>query len=266
MVTVKFHGNLKRFEPNDSAIELCVENFRELMSGLLSQIQGLRQHLRNGYYKVRIGRDRYLSEEQIKSNAVLTLGEDCTVHFTPVVSGAGKGGNVFQIVAGVALIAVAWWNPMGWTTGASLMMGMGASLALGGVMQLLARPPNMNTKIDEGEKKQSTSFSNIRNLTPQGRPIPLLYGKMMTSLILISQGIESFDEITEAQKQEQEKARQKEQAQTERAKRNEAEKERIRQERAEQARDSREEREREAEERRERQERDAWESAERAMG
>ncbi|MDP0046560.1 tail assembly protein, partial [Glaesserella parasuis] len=30
----------------------------------------------------------------------------------------------------------------------------------------------------------------------QGRPIPLLYGKMMTSLILISQGIDTFDDVT----------------------------------------------------------------------
>lgn len=196
MATVKFHGNLKRFEPADSAIELCVDNFRELMSGLLSQLPGLRQHLRNGYYKVRIGRDRYLSEEQIKSNTVLTLDEDCTVHFTPVVAGAGKGASVLQIVAGIALIAVAWWNPMGWTTGATMLMGMGASLALGGAMQLLTRPPEMSNKLSDSEKSQSTSFSNIRNLTPQGRPIPLLYGKMMTSLVLISQGIESFDELT----------------------------------------------------------------------
>ncbi|MDE8035873.1 tail assembly protein, partial [Actinobacillus equuli subsp. equuli] len=51
--------------------------------------------------------------------------------------------------------------------------------------------------VKEGEKKQSTSFSNIRNLTPQGRPIPLLYGRMLTSLVLISQGLETFDDVEE---------------------------------------------------------------------
>lgn len=263
MVTVKFHGDLKRFA--DEPLELCVENFRELMSGLLSQIQGLRQQLRNGYYKVRIGRDRYLSEEQIKSNAVLTLSEDCTVHFTPVVSGAGKGGNVFQIVAGVALIIASIYVPVLAPYSAQLM-AVGASLALSGAVGLLSKPPDMNNKLGDSEKQQSTSFSNIRNLTPQGRPIPLLYGKMMTSLILISQGIESFDEITDAQKEEQEKARQKEQAQTEEEKRREAERERIREERAEQARDAREEREREADERREAKERSDRDLAEAAMG
>ncbi|EQA03439.1 tail assembly protein [Glaesserella parasuis] len=166
------------------------------MSGLLSQIQGLSQHLRKGYYKVRIGK-RYLSEEQIKTNPTMTLADDCTVHFTPVVVGAGKSVGFVQAIVGVALIAVAWWNPLGWTAGTAMMVGaMGASMAMGGVMQMLARPPDMNTKLSDSEKQQSTSFSNIRNLTPQGRPIPLLYGKMMTSLILISQGIDTFDDVT----------------------------------------------------------------------
>ncbi|AIK16515.1 tail assembly protein [Glaesserella parasuis] len=166
------------------------------MSGLLSQIQGLSQHLRKGYYKVRIGK-RYLSEEQIKTNPTMTLADDCTVHFTPVVAGAGKSVGFVQAIVGVALIAVAWWNPLGWTAGTAMMVGaMGASMAMGGVMQMLARPPDMNTKLSDSEKQQSTSFSNIRNLTPQGRPIPLLYGKMMTSLILISQGIDTFDDVT----------------------------------------------------------------------
>lgn len=195
MVRVKFYGDLKRFEPNEP-IALEVSSFKELMSGLLSQIQGLSQHLRKGYYKVRIGK-RYLSEEQIKTNPTMTLADDCTVHFTPVVVGAGKSVGFVQAIVGVALIAVAWWNPLGWTAGTAMMVGaMGASMAMGGVMQMLARPPDMNTKLSDSEKQQSTSFSNIRNLTPQGRPIPLLYGKMMTSLILISQGIDTFDDVT----------------------------------------------------------------------
>lgn len=198
MVRVKFYGDLKRFEPNEP-IALEVSSFKELMSGLLSQIQGLSQHLRKGYYKVRIGK-RYLSEEQIKTNPTMTLADDCTVHFTPVVAGAGKSG-VLSIVAGALLIGAAFMlGPMGFgmVQGMTAMMmgSMGASLLLGGVMQMLARPPDMNTKLSDSEKQQSTSFSNIRNLTPQGRPIPLLYGKMMTSLILISQGIDAFDDVT----------------------------------------------------------------------
>lgn len=195
MVQVKFYGDLKRFA--DGPIELDVSNFKELMSGLFTQIKGLRQHIRKGYYKIRVG-SKYLSEEQLKTNPLSELRDGCTVHFTPVISGAGRGMSVGQIILGTVLIAAAFWTGgasiAAWGTGATMMGSMGASLLLTGVAGLLTKMPDMNSRIDEGDKKQSTSFSNLRNLTPQGRPIPLLYGKMMTSLILVSQGIETFDD------------------------------------------------------------------------
>lgn len=165
------------------------------MSGLITQIQGLRYHLSKGYYKVRIGR-KYISNEQLKNNPIIDLDDKSSVHFTPVITGAGKAAGVIQAVVGVVLIAVAWWNPLGWSAGGVMIAGaMGASLAMSGAISLLTRPPDMGSGVNEGEKKQSTSFSNLRNLTPQGRPIPLLYGKMMTSLVLVSQGIETFDDV-----------------------------------------------------------------------
>lgn len=203
MVQVKFYGSLKRFA--DEPLELEVSNFKELMSGLLTQIKGLRQHLRHGYYKVRVG-SKYLSEDQLKTNPIIDLKDDCTVHFTPVVAGAGKAGGALQLIAGIVIIAIAWWNPLGWTAGTALMAGMmGASMALSGAVTLLTKTPDMNSRVQDGEKKQSTSFSNIRNLTPQGRPIPLLYGKMLTSFVLISQGIETFDDLPPPVKPEERK-------------------------------------------------------------
>ena len=192
MATITFHGDLKRFV--DSPFELEARSFSELMSGLLTQINGLQQHLRKGYYKVRIGK-RYLTEEQIKTNPQMTLTEESTVHFTPVIAGAGKGLGIGQIVIGVILIAASWYagGAAGW---GYLGTQMGATLALSGAMSLLTQIPTMDSPTGkESEKKQSTSFSNIKNLTPQGRPIPLLYGEMMTSLVLISQGVETFDDM-----------------------------------------------------------------------
>lgn len=76
---------------------------------------------------------------------------------------------------------------------------VGASLIVSGAISLLTPTPSMgDQKIKEGEKNQSTSFSNLKNLTPQGRPIPLLYGRMMTSLVLVSQGAEAYDDAPES--------------------------------------------------------------------
>ncbi|WP_237610842.1 tail assembly protein [Actinobacillus pleuropneumoniae] len=198
MAKITFHGDLKRFI--DEPFELDVNNFRELMNGLLTQIQGFREHLRNGYYKVRIGKN-YLNNDQLQTNPMIALDDKSSIHFTPVIAGAGKGMGIGQLVLGVVLVAAAFYTGgaslLAWSSGATMMGAMGASLILGGAISLLSKTPEMSSGVKEGEKKQSTSFSNIRNLTPQGRPIPLLYGRMLTSLVLISQGIETFDDVEE---------------------------------------------------------------------
>jgi bacteriophage lambda tail assembly protein I len=185
-------------------VELEVDSFSELMSGLLTQIKGLREHLKKGYYKVRIGKNTYLDENQVKAD--IDFKADCTIHFTPVIAGAGKGVGIGQIIVGVVLIAASWyaggaagWAYLGAQAGATMAFTVGASLVISGAISLLTPTPSMgDQKIKEGEKNQSTSFSNLKNLTPQGRPIPLLYGRMMTSLVLVSQGVETYDDVPEA--------------------------------------------------------------------
>ena len=77
-----------------------------------------------------------------------------------------------------------------------MAFAVGVSLVVSGAISLLTPVPSMSdTKYKEGDKLQSTSFSNLKNLTPQGRPIPLLYGRMLTSMILVSQGVETYDDM-----------------------------------------------------------------------
>lgn len=193
MAIIAFHGDLKRFE--SEPFRLDVASFPELVSGLITQIDGFREKLRKGYYRLKIGKKHYNTDE-LKSNPNIQLNDDTEIHLTPVIVGAGKAASALQIVVGIIIIAVAWWNPGNWAAGMQLMFGaMGASMALSGAVGLLTKTPQPQA-IQEGEKEKSTSFSNLKNLTPQGRPIPLLYGRMMVSMILISQGIESFDEQT----------------------------------------------------------------------
>ena len=70
--------------------------------------------------------------------------------------------------------------------------GVGASMLLGGVAQMLTKMPSMSTGKD-AEKKQSTSFSNLSNMAAQGRPMPLAYGRIRVGSLIISQGVETMD-------------------------------------------------------------------------
>ncbi|MGQ9444613.1 tail assembly protein [[Pasteurella] aerogenes] len=191
MVTVKFYGNLKQFGTD---FKLDVKDTAEAIRALCSQIKGFRQVLQQGYYKVRIGRD-YLNPETLEKGLFYCLKDGQTVHFTPVIKGA-KSGGVFQTILGVALIGVSFFIPAAGLLGGVItkagVFGMGVALTLGGVSQMLTKTPTMG-EVDDKEKKQSTSFSNLGNLVAQGRPVPLAYGQILTGSLVISQGVETFD-------------------------------------------------------------------------
>ena len=107
-----------------------------------------------------------------------------------------KSGGVFQVVLGAALIAVAWWNPVGWL-GAAAVSGMyaaGASMILGGVAQMLAPKARTPTATSTDNGKQNTYFSSLDNMVAQGNVLPVLYGEMRVGSRVVSQEISTADE------------------------------------------------------------------------
>lgn len=204
MATIKLYGNLKRF---GTAIDLAVEDTAEAIRALCCQLVGFRQALQQGYYKVRIGK-HLVTTASLEKDMLYKLNDNAVVHLTPVIKGA-KSGGIFSAVLGVALIGLAFWNPLGWAAvgGTGLLAGaaqmplmLGAAMLLGGISQMLAPQPKMGSVGTEQEKKQSTSFSNLGNLSAQGRPVPLAYGEILTGSLIISQGIETYNVNEEMKK------------------------------------------------------------------
>lgn len=192
MVNVRFYGSLKQF---GSEFRLDCQTTAEIVQALTSQIPKLRQFIQQGLFTVRVGRD-YFDNRYLEQGLSHKLKDDATVHFTPVLKGSKRGG-LFGVIAGVAMIATALvLSPLvlgtvtastAWTIGA-----VGASLLLGGVAQMLTKMPEMKMG-SEKEKKQSTAFSNLSNMTAQGRVMPLAYGRIRTGSLIISQGLEAID-------------------------------------------------------------------------
>ena len=160
-----------------------------------SQIPKLRQFIQQGLFTVRVGRD-YFDNRYLEQGLNQKLKDDATVHFTPTLKGSKRGG-LFGVIAGVALIATAFaLGPLGFSViganAAWMVGGVGASMLLGGVAQMLTKIPSISTGKD-AEKKQSTSFSNLSNMAAQGRPMPLAYGRIRVGSLIISQGVETMD-------------------------------------------------------------------------
>lgn len=192
MVNVRFYGSLKQF---GSDFRLDCQTPAEVIHALTSQIPKLRQFIQQGLFTVRVGRD-YFDNRYLEKGLSQKLKDDSTVHFTPTLKGSKRGG-LFGVIAGVALIATAFaLGPLGFSViganAAWMVGGVGASMLLGGVAQMLTKMPSMSTGKD-AEKKQSTSFSNLSNMAAQGRPMPLTYGRIRVGSLIISQGVETMD-------------------------------------------------------------------------
>ena len=192
MVNVRFYGSLKQF---GSEFRLDCKTPAEVVQALTSQIPKLRQFIQQGLFTVRVGRD-YFDNRYLEQGLNQKLKDDSTVHFTPTLKGSKRGG-LFGVIAGVALIATAFaLGPLGFSViganAAWMVGGVGASMLLGGVAQMLTKMPSMSTGKD-AEKKQSTSFSNLSNMAAQGRPMPLAYGRIRVGSLIISQGVETMD-------------------------------------------------------------------------
>ena len=201
MIKVRFYGALKQF---GEKFELDCQDTAEVLRALMTQIKGLRQVLQNGFYKVRIG-SQCIDSRYLEKGLYYRLKAGMTVHITPVVKGAKRAG-VFQAVLGVALVGAAiLLGPVGGVIGksAALMLGgMGASMMLGGVAQMLTKMPSMGGAGKEAEKKSSTSFNSLQNMAAQGQSVPLAYGRILVGSMIISQGVEVFDaETAEASQQ-----------------------------------------------------------------
>ena len=191
MVNVRFYGSLKQF---GSEFRLDCQTTAEIVQALTSQIPKLRQFIQPGLFTVRVGRD-YFDNRYLEQGLSHKLKDDATVHFTPVLKGSKRGG-LFGVIAGVAIIAGAIaLGPLAGiiSTNAAWIVGsVGASLLLGGVAQMLTKMPEMKMGTEK-EKKQSTAFSNLSNMTAQGKPMPLAYGRIRVGSLIISQGVETMD-------------------------------------------------------------------------
>lgn len=115
------------------------------------------------------------------------------IRIMPVVIGSKKGGLLQTILGAVLVGAALLAGPVGlgaisasaaWNIGA-----MGASLALGGVVQMLSPQPTGLASKQGADNKASYAFGGVTNTAAQGYPVPLGYGKRRIGGAIISAGI-----------------------------------------------------------------------------
>ena len=196
MRKIRVYGELAKFL-GCREFEAVAANVGDAMRFLLANFPSLDQHMTGRNYRVLVGTVGIDTEE-----IDYPVGQQ-TIRIVPVVVGAGAVGKV---IAGVILVAAAFIIGQPWLgpTAYSLIVGTGASLALGGVAQLLTPVPKLaapsmigptsyspgfatpSTRDTELDPQKSYSFSGIQNTSRTGATVPLIYGETIVGSIIIS--------------------------------------------------------------------------------
>jgi len=200
--TVKVYGHLAE-HCGQSVFEALVRVPADAIKFLLCNFPELRGLMRDGYYKVAVGKfDLQLADHPEQLH--YPMGADDVVKIIPVVSGAG-GRGLGQILLGAALIGAAvllapaaagvaaGTSQAGFlgatgtgflSASASVAAGsIGLSLALGGIATLLTPVP---TQPDGGEGQGGFAFSGLQNTSQEGIPVPVVYGEMIVGSVVLS--------------------------------------------------------------------------------
>lgn len=168
---IHLHGKLRALY--DGVLELDATSVAEAINGFC-RILKIRVDPVRGRMPVKIlGFDT--------AESLYAQSDTVDLHVFPAFSGA-KG--IFQVIIGAILIAVAIIAPFGMSAiVATALLSMGASMLLGGILELLAPVPK--------GPKQADYLGQPGNTTANGTPIPLLFGTMMAFGQYISFNIES---------------------------------------------------------------------------
>lgn len=190
---IRLYGQLAKFIGH-RVLEADVASAAEAVRFLLANWPELEQHMAQQHYRVTVG-SYDLSIDELHDPA----GQQ-EIRIAPVIGGAGATG---RIILGVALLAVSFLA----TAGGGAIFGaafaknlgllafgqaIGASLAIGGVAQLLSPVPKIAQGPDSAnDPRKSFSFSGIQQTSRQGIPVPAVYGLTLTGSVVISAGIDT---------------------------------------------------------------------------
>ncbi|MBJ9675227.1 tail assembly protein [Burkholderia gladioli] len=157
------------------ALDVIVPGFRDFM--LNAKDNGMAFAVFNGR--------RNLAEDELQH----PVGDE-HIRIAPVLMGSKRGG-LLQTILGATLIAASF--VPAFAPASSFLLGLGASMALGGVIQMLS-PQTSGLASTSGENGTSYYFNGAVNSVAQGDCVPIVYGRMRVGSKRVSAGIYAEDQ------------------------------------------------------------------------
>ncbi|ELQ5510551.1 tail assembly protein [Escherichia coli] len=110
------------------------------------------------------------------------------IRIVPVIIGSKKAGLI-QTILGAVLVIASIWMPGLSIAASNMMFAAGASITLGGVVQMLSPQATGLASKQSSDNRASYAFGGVTNTAAQGYPVPLLYGRRQIGGAIISAGI-----------------------------------------------------------------------------
>lgn len=197
---IRLYGKLAKFI-GQRVLMADVATAAEAVRFLLANWPEVEEHMADQHYKVCVGSDA-VDENEL----AYPIGQE-VIKIIPVVAGASFWKSIGTIIAGIGLIALAFFAPI--IAGAfaaslsasalatvvailpavtSALYGIGIATVLGGVASLLSPVPKSGNSDDPRNK--SYSFSGIQNVSRQGVPCPIVFGEAIVGSVVVSAGID----------------------------------------------------------------------------
>lgn len=190
MTNVLLYGKLRQF---GRCFRLSVRSPAEAIKALCIQVPGFEQFIANAKaegLEFAIFRGQKNLEEK-----ELGFGGSGDIRIAPVIAGSKRAG-VLQTIIGIAIVALAWWNPLGWSAATALAVGMGGgAMAVGGVIQMLSPQAQGLSMSGAPENLPSYAFGSAKNTTASGNPVPICIGDRRWGGAIISASIEAQDKV-----------------------------------------------------------------------
>ncbi|WP_186164249.1 tail assembly protein [Burkholderia gladioli] len=164
------------------ALDVIVPGFRAFM--LNAKDNGMAFAVFNGR--------RNLTEDELQH----PVGDE-DIRVAPVLMGS-KSGGFFQIILGAALIGASFIpgvNAALWSGASTMFLGLGASMALGGVIQMLSPQASGLAATSGPDNGTSYYFNGAVNSVAQGDCVPIVYGRMRVGSKRVSAGIFSENQV-----------------------------------------------------------------------
>lgn len=196
MVEVKLLGELGRLFGR--SYQFAANSPKEVISALSNQLAGFKDYLSKAHEN---GIAFRLIDDDTEGMQYENVLMPCKrLIIAPVVTGSGATG---RILVGVALVALSFVSfgagafagfaaGKGFALGSGILFSLGTSLIFTGVASLLTPAVKLDTGkfASDSERKDSFLFDRAAELTSQGAPVPVLYGRFWAgSPLIISSAI-----------------------------------------------------------------------------